>query len=169
MDQPLCASLLSKINEQIERTNHLIRLLPSNRIDWTPSIPNSWPTSMLLGHLLECLAGFCAVLFAVEPVRLAHFAALRDSPVNHHCSPTEAERRIAIYREHITEGMSLLNDSDLALPMPTVFVKEGEPLLTLLLGNLEHLINHKHQLFTYLKLMGVDLGSRDLYHFREEA
>jgi len=37
-----------------------------------------------------------------------------------------------------------------------------------MLGNLEHLINHKHQLFTYLKLMGESVGSRDLYRFRGE-
>jgi hypothetical protein len=39
---------------------------------------------------------------------------------------------------------------------------------TLLLGNLEHLINHKHQLFMYVKLMGVAAGTRDLYRFRGE-
>jgi len=59
-----------------------------------------------------------------------------------------------------------MQDSDLSVPVPTVFVKDGEPLLTLLLGNLEHLINHKHQLFMYLKLMGVNVQSADLYHFR---
>ena len=40
--------------------------------------------------------------------------------------------------------------------------------MTLLLGNLEHLINHKHQLFTYLKQMGVEVTTRDLYRFRGE-
>ena len=50
--------------------------------------------------------------------------------------------------------------------MPTVFVAQGESILTLLLGNLEHLINHKHQLFTYLKQMGVPVATPDLYRFR---
>ena len=50
--------------------------------------------------------------------------------------------------------------------MPTVFVPQGESILTLLLGNLEHLINHKHQLFTYLKQMGVPVATPDLYRFR---
>jgi len=50
--------------------------------------------------------------------------------------------------------------------LSTVFVKQGETLPTLLLGNLEHLINHEHQLFTYLKLLGIEVTSRDLYHFR---
>jgi hypothetical protein len=45
-------------------------------------------------------------------------------------------------------------------------VPEGEALLTLLLGNLEHFINHKYQLFAHLKMLGVPLGSRDLYVFR---
>jgi hypothetical protein len=71
-----------------------------------------------------------------------------------------------IYQAHVDEGFALLGDTDLARQLSTVFVKEGETLLTLLLGNLEHLINHKHQLFTYLKLLGVAVTSQDLYHFR---
>jgi hypothetical protein len=50
--------------------------------------------------------------------------------------------------------------------VPTIFKGEGESVLTLLLCNLEHLINHKHRLFTYLKLLNVDVSSRDLYCFR---
>jgi hypothetical protein len=61
-----------------------------------------------------------------------------------------------------------LQDSDLGKRVPTVFVPDGEPLLTLLLGNLEHLINHKHQLFTYVKQMGIEVSTRDLYRFRGE-
>jgi hypothetical protein len=87
-------------------------------------------------------------------------------PVNHDCNIPEAVDRIALYRDHIDEGFALLRDEDLARIIPTVFVASGEPVLTLLLGNLEHLINHKHQLFTYLKVMGVAVGTRDLYCFR---
>lgn len=164
---PLCSALLSKIQEQIERTSHLVRLLPPERAQWTPSIPGGWSAEMLLGHLLDCLAGFCAVLAAAEPERLARFAELRKLPVNHAFSPSEASERIDAYRAHIDEGVALLEDQDLSRRLPTVFVRNGEPILTLLLGNLEHLINHKHQLFTYLKLMGIDVRTRDLYRFRE--
>ena len=164
--RPLCTSLLAKIHEQFERTSHLLTLLPADRLAWAPAIPNTWPIDVLLGHLLDCASGFCAVLAAFEPQRLTHFTQLRELPVNHRCSPTEAAGRIGIYRAHVDEGFGLLRDADLGRQLPTVFVSQGEPLLTLLLGNLEHLINHKHQLFTYLKLMGVDVTSRDLYRFR---
>jgi hypothetical protein len=166
MSTLLCATLLNKIHEQIERTDHLLGMLPEERLHSTPSMNEGWSTAQLLGHLLECLAGFCAVLVAVNPERLAHFSGLRAMPVNHACTIPEAVDRIALYREHIDEGFALLRDEDLARIIPTVFVKDGEPVLTLLLGNLEHLINHKHQLFTYLKVMGVAVGTRDLYCFR---
>jgi hypothetical protein len=163
---PLCAAVWGKIEEQIERTSHLISRFPADRVDWTPPIPGAWPAGVLLGHLLDCLAGFCAVLQAAAPRELEHFSRLRELPVNLPCSPEDAAGRIAVYRDHIDEGFRRMTDADLARRLPTVFVPDGETLLTLLLGNLEHLINHKHQLFTYLKLLGVPVETRDLYRFR---
>jgi hypothetical protein len=153
-DDSLCAALLDKIGEQIERTRHLIRLIPPGGLDWRPR-PGDWTTADLIGHLLDCTSGFCAVLAAAEPERLTHFAKLREMPAT-----------IEIFRAHIEEGFGLLTDADLARRVPTVFVAQGESILTLLLGNLEHLINHKHQLFTYLKQMRVPVATPDLYRFR---
>ena len=166
MPQPLCLALLEKIREQIERSTHLLGLLPQIPLDWTPPIPGTRPVGWLMGHLLECLSGFCAVLYAVRPQELAHFERLKTLPVNHPCGTEEARRRIEEYASHIEQGMALLQDTDLACRVPTVFVPEGELLLTLLLGNLEHLINHKYQFLIYLKLAGVAVGTRDVYKFR---
>lgn len=166
MDKVLCAALHSKIDEQIERTEHMIGLYPESQLDWKPTAQPAFSAALLMGHLLECLAGFCAVFFAIEPERLRHFANVRQLPVNHRCNPREALERIKAYSACIREGFALLHDPDLSELVPTVFVKGGETLLTLLLGNLEHLINHKHQLFTYLRQVGVDVDSKDLYHFR---
>jgi hypothetical protein len=166
MSQTLCAAVLAKVNEQIERTGHLMGLLPDDRLDWRPGTPGAFSAAKVLGHLLECLSGFCAVLLAAEPRRLAHFSSLRDLPVNHECRPLEAQERLRTYSEAIKEGFALLEDTSLGSKIPTVFVKEGETLLTLFLGNLEHLVNHKHQLFMYLQLMGVQVKSVDLYQFR---
>jgi uncharacterized damage-inducible protein DinB len=156
MLDPLCAAILAKIQEQIERTDHLIGMVPAEGRDWRPPIADAWSIAEVIGHLASCLSGFCAVLAAAEPERLAHFKQIREFP----------SAELAVYRALIDQGFALLKDEDLARRLPTVFVPEGETVLTLLLGNLEHLINHKHQLFTYLKLMGTGVSSRDLYCFR---
>jgi len=160
----LAGAVLAKISEQIERTIHLIGLIPD--VHWTPPIPGAWTFGELLGHLLDCLAGVCAVLYAAHPDELAHFPELQKLSVNFACWPDEATERIEFYRARIAEGFAMLRDDDLGSRLPTVFVAEGESVLTLLLGNLEHLINHKHQLFLYLKLAGVNVGTPDLYQFR---
>lgn len=163
----LVCAVRNKLLEQIERTQNLLSLIPSDKPDWQPTV-DSFRVSDLLGHLLECAAGFCALLYALRPVELSHFKNLRELSVNHSCSIGEACERLREYETYINEGFAILRDVDLARRIPTVFVQEGETALTLLLGNLEHLINHKHQLFFYLKLLAVEVTSSDLYRFRGE-
>ena len=167
MSEPtaLAALLLAKLDEQVERTERLISLIPPDKLTWKPH-PDSLRVCDLLGHLLECLAGFCATLYAANPDRLSHFAMLRELPVNHCCQIEEARERIREYARHASEGFKALSNGELSKSIPTVFVADGEPLMTLLLGNLEHLINHKYQLFFYLKLLGVSVGTDDLYRLR---
>lgn len=163
---PLCDALYAKVREQVDLARALMERLPDEGFEWTPP-GGGWSTARLLGHLLDCLAGMCAALYAAHPDALGHFAALRGLPVNHGCGREEARARMDQYAASIAEGFAVLADADLARPIPTVFVPAGEKLLTLILGNLEHLINHKHELFARLKLMGVAVGTRDLYRFRE--
>jgi hypothetical protein len=161
----LAILILSKLEEQIERTEHLITLVPPDKLEWSPR-PDSLRVCDLLGHLLECLAGFCALLHKLAPERLAHFERLRELEVNHCCGIDEAQSRLEDYTGHIREGFAIVSDQDLSRRLPTLFVSEGEAALTLLLGNLEHLINHKYQLFIYLKLLDVRVGTPDLYRLR---
>lgn len=156
--------------EEVERLQHLISLLPDQERAWKPPLPQkSMDVGHLLGHLLECLAGFCAVFHKALPQRLPHLEELKQLPVNHDCGKEEALTRIERYRACLAEAFSLCGDGQLARLLPTVFVPEGETLMTLLLGNFEHLVNHKYQLFLYLKWMGVPVTTRDLYQFRGQA
>ena len=167
---PIVESIRAKLQEQIERIEHLIGLIPPEKIAWNPGLPNSSSDfGHLLGHLLDCLAGFCAVFAAAFPRESARMDALRTLPVNHFCRPEEALARIREYRGHLEAGFAICGDDDLGRMIPSVFVPEGESLATLLLGNLEHLISHKYQLFMYLKILGVPVSSRDIYHWRGEA
>ena len=169
-NQPLTACIRDKILEGIERTDHLIQLVRPDQLDWRPSQPLTSSTATdlghLLGHLLDCVGGICAALVAAFPIDLATFSRLRLLPVNFSCPPQDARDRIASYSRCIEHGFDICTDSALARKVPTVFVPEGEELLTLLLGNFEHLTNHKYQLFFYLKTLGVPVTTADLYHWR---
>jgi len=163
--------ILAKVLEQVERAERLLELAPPDRLDWRPEALDgegrpAWSLAQLLAHLAEALAGFCAALHGAYPERLAHFQQLRGMPREHQSAIEETRRRLRLYRERIEEGFALVTDEDLARLVPTVFVPQGETVLTLLLGNLEHFINHKYQVFTYLKRMGVGVESQDLYHWR---
>lgn len=155
---PLARPLLAKIEEQLERAEHLIAMIPADKYDWRPELPAAKPAQTireLLSHMQSCLAGFCAALYAAHPEQCRHFQKLREGP-----------QEMRTYHAHIFEGLALIADEDLSRLIPTVFVPQGEPLLTLLLGNLEHFINHKYQLFFYLKMLGVAVATPDLYRLR---
>ena len=109
------------------------------------------------------------MLYAIDPNRMAYMAELRKQKTNHRCEPEEARRQIRLYASHIEAGVTLISDKDLCRPLPTIFVPEGEVALTLLLGNMEHFINHKYQLFFYLRLLGVSVATKDLYRLRGRA
>jgi hypothetical protein len=172
--QDLVSAIRDKTFEAIERTDHLIGLVPAGQLEWRPAttVVHGEPIAdlgHLLGHLLDCHAGICAAFHAAFPSRLSDFAALRALKVNHSCQPEEARGRIASYSKYIARGFELCTDEDLGRKVPTVFAPQGEPLATILLGNLEHLLNHKYQLFMYLKLLGVAVSSADLYRWRSEG
>ncbi len=172
-ERVIVGAIAEKVFEAIERTEHLVSLVPVDRLEWRPNLPAHLPAAKdlghTLGHLLDCLSGFCAVFHVAFPTELADFAMLRSLPVNQFCSAEEAGRSIKMYAGHIERGFRCCSDADLGRRIPTVFVPEGETLMTLLLGNLEHLLNHKYQIFLYLKLAGVAVGSRDIYRFRGAA
>lgn len=161
----LSSLFLSKLEDQIERAQHLIKLIPPDKLEFKPH-HDSLRVCDLLGHLLECLAGFCATLYALDPHRLAHFATLRALPVDHCCGIEEASERVCDYEMRIREGFAIASDADLSRRIPTVFAPDGEALITILLGNLEHFINHKYQLFSYLKLLETGVKTGDLYRLR---
>src|SRR4051812_25044436 len=110
-EAPLASAVLEKLREQIQQILHLLGFVPADRLLWRPELPTeTLSLAALLGHLLECLAGVCAVLHAAEPQALAHFRGLKDLPVNHDCGPAEAAERIRVYRTHIEEGFSHIGD-----------------------------------------------------------
>lgn len=166
----LAEALFVKICESTERTAHLVSLVPDENLHWRPNADADERPLMelgeLLGHLLDCAAGFCACFAKAFPGRWPAMEKLEALSVNHFCGPREALTRLDEYRLRIKVASTEISDEDLKRCVPTVFVAEGEPLITLLLGNLEHLSHHKYQLFLYLRMLGLKVGTADLYQLR---
>jgi hypothetical protein len=81
-DNAIVESIRLKVWEQVEKTEHLIQLIPSDRIGWNPQWQSgSSDISHLLGHLLDCLADFCAVFHAAFPQQMGGVLKLRSLPV----------------------------------------------------------------------------------------
>lgn len=169
MKREITDSVMNKVAEAIERTMHLTSLVPASSLSWQPMPANAQPAfdfGHLLGHLLDCMAGFCAAFQKALSEHTADFGELRSISTNESYSSKEALRLMHLYEGHIRLGFSRCTDEDLSKRLATRFAPEGQTLMTILLNNYEHLTNHKHQLFFYLKLAGVAVGSEDLYKFR---
>ena len=118
-------SIRLKVREQIERTEHLIELIPPDRIEWNPQ----WhPTPSMLvtgsGDLLDYLR-FSRRVPCPFPQDPNGMQELRTLPVNHFCRPDEAAGRFEVYARCIEEGFELCNDEDLRRMLPTVFATES--------------------------------------------
>jgi len=123
-EQPLVGSLAEKVMETIERTEHLVSLVPANLLDWSPELPLKAPEvndlGHVLGHLLDCLAGFCAALYRAFPTQLADFQELRSITVNQSCSPDETRVRIRLYAAQIQRGFDCCTDQGLSAQIQTL-------------------------------------------------
>jgi hypothetical protein len=168
----ITAALGEKTLLALERTEHLVSLVPVDRLNWRPGGSGDGVEVIdlghLLGHLLDCTAGFCAAFHTAFPKKLAKLADLKSAHVNHCCEPEEWRKRISVYRAGIERGFGVCTDQDLGRRLKTIFAPRGEMLVTILIGNLEHLLNHKYQLFFYLKFTGMPIGTRDLYHLKKQ-
>lgn len=164
-------SVMEKVAEAIERTMHLTSLVPENSLSWQPPVPVGPQTvsdfGHLLGHLLDCMGGFCAAFQKALSDNMGSLAELRSIKTEESHSSKEALRFMRLYGGHIRRGFTRCTDEDLSRRIPTRFTPQGQTLMTILLNNYEHLTNHKYQLFFYLKLAGVRVGSQDLYKFRD--
>ncbi len=155
-------------------TEALMRRVEPGTLDWRPPTGRNWMTvGQLLKHCSEaCGAGIKAFLTddwgLPEGVR---FEDLRPEEVLPPASALavvtsvdEALRLLAEDRQVALRHLATANEAELLTSRRTA--PWGGPELTLfqhLLSMVAHLRQHKGQLFYYLKLMGHDVSTPDLW------
>ncbi len=154
--------LFARLDEDFALVEEMLALLPAGSEGWRPAWPGDAPLTVeeLAAHLAESCGGVCACFARLHRSldwKQTETAGLRIG---------RNRRVIAAYRAQLREAFDLTEDADLVRVIPTYFVPEGEPFLAVLLTNWKHVNHHAHQLFIYLKLLGVPVGTRHLYRFR---
>ena len=162
--------LLSEAETTYAIAARLFRRVSDDELPWTPSGGRTW---MTVGQLLMHCASFgCGK--AIQGFVTGDWGPGGDSPGQAHVPPAaalpsvtsvsqaldllEADRCLAIGCIQAAGEPNLLG-SRLGAP----WGGPGMPLFQQLLRMIAHLAQHKGQLFYYLKLMGKDVGTDDLW------
>ncbi len=163
--------LLAEAEANYAITESLFRRVADDELPWTPATGQSW---MTVGQLLMHCASFGCGRAIQGFVTGAWGSGVEDAGTQEHVPPAAALPSVASIREALeilaadrrlalgcirAAGEANLLGRDVGAPW-------GGPEVSLfqqLLRMVAHLAQHKGQLFYYLKLMGKDVNTRDLW------
>jgi hypothetical protein len=150
------------VMENYRPAEKLIGMVPRDKLNWRPG-PTFMSAGQVICHLtmglgtgLEWLLG--GKLPSME--EMGESMKLENLPS---CSPQEAldklEQDKKILR-HVLDGLSEEDFTDKVVSAPWGMTAKMERMA---IGFLGHFTNHKMQLFTYLKLLGLPVNTQTLY------
>ena len=150
------------VMENYRPTEKLIGMVPGDKLNWRPG-PTFMSAAQLVCHLSDGLgAGLEWLLGGKWPSmeEMGESMKLENLPS---CSPQEAldklEKDKRILRQ-ILDGMSEEDFTNKVVSAPWGMRAKMERMA---IGFLGHFTNHKMQLFTYLKLLGLPVNTQTLY------
>jgi uncharacterized damage-inducible protein DinB len=150
------------VMENYEPAEKLIGMVPADKLNWRPG-PTFMSTGQVLCHLSDGLGGGFEMLLSGKWPSMEEMAEgmkLENLPS---CSPREAldklEKDKRILRQ-VLEGVSEQDFTNKVVSVPWGVTAKMERMA---IHFLEHFTNHKMQLFTYLKLLGLPVDTQTLY------
>jgi hypothetical protein len=140
----------------------MIRMVPADKLDWKPG-PNFMSLGQLLSHLSGGLGSDLQVLITGKwptPEEMGESMKLENLPS---CTVEEALKRLEADKTKLREVISGLTQKDFANKMVSVPWGWQSKMERMAFSFHEHFTNHKMQLFTYLKLLGLPVNTQTLY------
>ncbi len=147
---------------QLEPTEPMFLRVPPEQINWKPT-EDSFTAGQLMFHMATALR------FNGKGIKHNEWElpSLRHVFVSNRKTPTASvEECVSAYREHsaffldVFTGMS--DEEFLTGELDTLQLGRTQKWRMSLFA-LEHHLNHKAELFMYLKMMGIKVNSKDLY------
>ena len=166
--------LHAEIQSTYATTEKLLSLVDEKSLNWKPAVGNNW---MTMGQLLMHLTGACGVAcrgFIIRNWSMPDGVDISKLKPEEMLPPaeklpgiatvTEAQRRIQDDRRLALEMVASCGEKRLASEKASAPWDPREMLLGhRLLQMVDHLKQHKGQLFYYLKLQGKPVGTADLW------
>jgi uncharacterized damage-inducible protein DinB len=163
--------LTAEIQSAYAPTERLTGLVDDSALEWKPSTGSNWMTTgQLLKHLTEsCGAAFRGFITGdwglpegMDASEVASLPPAEKLPTL--ASVAEAKRLLQRDRQLALDMLAACSEEDLAhKPAPAPWDPTEMVLGRRLLQMVDHLKQHKGQLFYYLKLQGKPVGTGDLW------
>ncbi len=164
--------LKAHVEETYRAAEGLMSLVSEDDLEWKPATGANWMTTgQLLMHMTGACGDSCRA-FVTGDWRLPDGTDLSEMSPDQMVPPAESLPTAGSVRE---ARAALAADKQLALemidqagdrmeePTPAPWDPRPSPLGAQLLGMIDHLNNHKSQLFYYLKLQGKPVNTMHLY------
>jgi hypothetical protein len=138
----------------------MLKMVPPDKLDWKPG-----PTFMSMGQLICHLAGGIGGELGMminnswpKPEEMSE--AMKQMPS---CSIQEALSKLENDKAVLREILAGVTEEDFANKIVSVPWGWKSKMEKMALDFREHFVNHKMQLFTYLKLLGFPVNTETLY------
>ncbi|MGO8792481.1 MAG: DinB family protein [Terriglobia bacterium] len=140
----------------------LIGMVPADKLNWKPG-PTFMSTGQVLAHLSDGLGGGLETTLSGKWPSMEEMDAgmkLENMPS---CGVQEALSKLAKDKATLRSILDGISEDDFTSRMVSVPWGWTAKFEIMSMGFLGHFNNHKMQLFTYLKLLGLPVNTETLY------
>ena len=166
--------LLEEIEYEYTVADKVMALVDDDKLDWKPATGDNWMTA---GQLMQHIATCCGPTFkgfvtgdwgmpdGFDPSKLTPEEMLQPAEaMPAAASVADARKALADDKQLTLDMLADITDDDLAnKPAPAPWDPRPMPLGNRLLNMVLHIMQHKGQLFYYLKLQGKPVSTADLW------
>jgi uncharacterized damage-inducible protein DinB len=140
----------------------MIRMAPADKLDWRP-MPNFMSLGQLICHMASGLGAELRVMLTGNWPTMEEMdkgMRLENLPA---CAVAEALAKLEKDKATLREVLASVSAEDFAQKVVSVPWGAKGKIEQMALYFREHFTNHKQQLFTYLKLLGLPVDTTTLY------
>ena len=153
---------LSYFDDVVRPTEHMFRLIPADKLEWKPT-DNAFTLGQQIAHLSGALGVYAHGIARGD----WEFKSMRERFVqNRHTPMMQVEEAIHLLNENQAEFrrvVGALSEEDFSTGEVDSPQLGRVPRWRLAMLAVEHHINHKAEIFMYLKFMGIAVNTGNLY------